>query len=207
MIGATHRPRASALPLWPSPPARLRDPGSGIHLLHADLASAAGRVELYRMMLDVKERRRVDLIQHASTREQLTIALGLSRVVLAAHDGDPLAGALTVAHARAGGRAVFAVSRGARVGIELVPSRRGTEGLELGAVAALGHAGCRKVDRAKLSSPDAEEALERGHAMVLRHRAGSESWTVQMLAVDSALRVVLACPSARRDLHCWALQG
>ncbi|MFO1052017.1 MAG: hypothetical protein U1F36_07370 [Planctomycetota bacterium] len=207
MIGATPRPRASTLPVWPSPPARLRDPGSGIHLLQADLASAAGRVELYRLMLEERERRRVDLIQHSATREQLTVALGLSRVVLAAHDRDPLADVLTVAHARVEGRAVFAVSRGARVGIELVPSRRGCEGLELGAVAALGHAGCRKVDRAQLSSPNAEEALDRGHAMVLRHRSGAQSWTVQMLAVDRGLRVVLACASARRDLHCWTLQG
>lgn len=191
--------------VWPSPPGRLHDPGCDVHVFRADLDDPRRNVDLYRLMLADAELRRVDDVGHAHTRRRLSIAFGLARITHAAHVLAPGEAPLDVVSARLGSVAVFAASRGPRVGMALVPAATGTRGVAHAALEAIGHAKGRATDPDAVDTAGVGQTLARGRAALLRVDIGGSSWNVQVLGLAPDVCLVVAGAGPLRTLRCWAL--
>ena len=193
---------------WPTPPARLRDPGTSVHLLHADLEASTRKVALYRLMLDPAELRRVDDIRHPATRDRMAVSLGLARLVRSAHATDEdSCDELRVSHARAGPHAIFAVTRSIGVGTALVPVAAGAPGVALAALEAIGNGGGRGHDPSAIDVSRVAMGLASGQCVTIRTELCGRTWFVQVLGLGTAHRVIIASAGSRRALRCWRLSA
>ncbi len=205
MIDLPHSTWRVAPRTWPLPPARLRDPGHDIHVFRADLDDPLRKHELYRLMLEEAELRRVDAVAHARTRGRLAVSLGLVRVIAAAHPVDPSQPSLQVATTRLHGDAVFAAARDPRFGLALVPAAKGLRGVAFAALEAIGHAGGRVQDPEAVDTSRVARGLAAGRAASIRVTSPHANWAVQVVALHAHAILVIATHGRGRTLHCWQL--